>query len=264
VRPEVGLETLLRRHEEQLAARQQELANVRTQIAEMVAEHLDLDARRTSEPTRRLSGLDAIQAELEILAQEMTTECLAILPGGAQSPASIDHARSLDAAALARGINMMTLLQDSARHDPATHAHARWLTDLGAQVRTATVLPLRMLIFDRQVAVIPIDASNTKLGAVCTTESAIVGSMLAIFEQAWNSAIPFGAAPLADDPETGLTRLDRELLRLLSAGMTDEAAGSRLGISARSVRRQMAALMERLNASSRFEAGLRAAQRGWL
>lgn len=93
VRPEVGLETLLRRHEEQLAARKQELANARTQIAEMVAEYLDPDTPQPSGPTRRLLGLDAIQAELEILAQEMTTDCLSILPGGAQSQASIDHAR---------------------------------------------------------------------------------------------------------------------------------------------------------------------------
>lgn len=46
--------------------------------------------------------------------------------------------------------------------------------------------------------------------------------------------------------------------------MTDENAGKRLGISLRTVRRQMASLMERLNASSRFEAGLKAAQSGWL
>jgi hypothetical protein len=41
-------------------------------------------------------------------------------------------------------------------------------------------------------------------------------------------------------------------------------AGRYLGVSARTVRRQMAALMERLGAASRFEAGLKAAQHGWL
>jgi len=46
--------------------------------------------------------------------------------------------------------------------------------------------------------------------------------------------------------------------------MTDETAARRLGVSLRTVRRQMAALMERLCATSRFEAGLKAAQRGWL
>ncbi len=263
VRPEVGLETLLRRHEERLAVQQGELANARTQVAEMIAEHLGPADNRTSEATRRLVGLDAIQAELEILTREMTYECLSVQPGGAQSQDNLDHAQPLDADALTRGLVMMVLFQDSARHDPATRAHARWLTDLGGQVRTAPVLPPRMLIFDRQVAVIPIDASNTKLGAVSSREPGIVSSMLAVFEQAWNAAVPFGAQ-VASDTETGLTRLDQELLKLLSAGMTDDAAGHRLGISARTVRRQMAALMERLNATSRFEAGLKAAQRGWL
>lgn len=264
VRPEIGLETLLRRHEEQLLARQQELASARTQVAEMVAECLRPDAGQPSESTRRILGLDAIQGELEMLAHEVSAECLSSLPGGAQSQASIDHARPLDASALARGVSMQTLLQDSARHDVATHAHARWLTDRGAQVRTAPLLPLRMVIFDRQVAVIPIDPADTRLGALCTREPGMVSSLISVFEQAWDAAVPFGVVRDVADAETGLTRLDQELLKLLSVGLTDEAAGSRLGISARTVRRQMAALMERLNASSRFEAGLKAAQRGWL
>jgi DNA-binding CsgD family transcriptional regulator len=265
VRPEVGLETLLRRQEEELAARQRELAAARTKVAELVAEYSAPDALSDSpaDSTRHLIGIDAIQAELEVLAQEMRIECLSVLPGGAQSQASIDHARPLDRAGLARGVSILTLCQDSARHDPATYAYARWLTDLGGQVRTAPVLPPRLLIFDRQIAVLPIDPSNTKLGALCTREPGVVGSMLAVFERAWDTAVPLGAHMTSDD-ETGLTRLDQELLKLLSAGMTDEAAGNRLGISARTVRRQMAALMERLHATSRFEAGLKAAHRGWL
>ena len=54
------------------------------------------------------------------------------------------------------------------------------------------------------------------------------------------------------------------LLKLMASGLTDEAAGRRLGVSARTMRRQMADLMERLDTTSRFEAGLKAAQRGWI
>ena len=53
-------------------------------------------------------------------------------------------------------------------------------------------------------------------------------------------------------------------MKLLAAGLTDEAAAARLNISHRTARRLMAGLMERLGARSRFEAGLKAAQRGWL
>ncbi|MHA6761546.1 response regulator transcription factor [Streptacidiphilus sp. PAMC 29251] len=61
-----------------------------------------------------------------------------------------------------------------------------------------------------------------------------------------------------------MTDTERELLRLLGSGLTDDTAGLRLGLSTRTVRRHMASIMERLNAASRFEAGIKAAQRGWL
>ena len=74
--------------------------------------------------------------------------------------------------------------------------------------------------------------------------------------------------PLRPLPEpgadTGLTASEQELLRLLGKGLTDEAAAKRLGVSLRTVKRRMEDLMRRLEAGSRFEAGLKAGQRGWL
>lgn len=120
-----------------------------------------------------------------------------------------------------------------------------------------------MLIFDRRTAVIPIDPENTRLGALCTTETGIVQSMVSIFEIVWNTAVPLDSR-VREDTATCLTSLDRQILLMLGKGLTDEAVASRLGVSGRTVRRQVASLMERLNASSRFEAGLKASQRGWV
>ncbi|MGW6614033.1 LuxR C-terminal-related transcriptional regulator [Streptomyces erythrochromogenes] len=121
---------------------------------------------------------------------------------------------------------MKTLNQDTTRNDPHTTAHAHWLLSRGSEVRTAPVLPQRLVIFDRAHALVPIDPADTRKGALHVTE--------------------------------------RELLRLLAGGLTDDGAGQRLGISSRTVSRHMASIMERLGATSRFEAGLKAAQRGWL
>jgi DNA-binding CsgD family transcriptional regulator len=263
VSPQVALDAMVRRQEQALILRQQELAEHRAAIALAVAEFAELQPNKPDPLCQRLVGLDAIQARLEILAAELADECLSAMPGGAQSQASLDASRPLDLNALSRGISVLTLYQDSMRNDPATFAYAQWLTDLGGQVRAAPVLPPRLLVFDRSVAVLPIDPANTRLGALCTREPGIVASLAAVFEQAWHTAVPLGATT-GPDPVSGLTPLDRELLRLLGRGLTDEAVGNRLGISGRTVRRQMAALMERLGATSRFEAGLKAAQRGWL
>ncbi|MFE9426134.1 LuxR C-terminal-related transcriptional regulator [Kitasatospora sp. NPDC006697] len=263
VSPDIGLAALLRRQEAELARRQQELAASKARVAETVAQYADLQENGKDRESQRLVGLDAIQGRLEVLAQEVAGECLSVMAGGGHSEATLKAARPLDQSALDRGVQLYSLYQESARNDPATWAYARWMTEAGGQVRTAPVLPPRMLIFDRTVAVVPIDPKNTGLGALCTREPAVVAALAAVYDQAWSTAIPLGAQR-APDADTGLTQLDRELLALLGTGLTDEAAGNRLGVSARTVRRQMAALMERLNATSRFEAGLKAAQKGWL
>jgi DNA-binding NarL/FixJ family response regulator len=61
-----------------------------------------------------------------------------------------------------------------------------------------------------------------------------------------------------------LTDQESVVLRLLADGHTDDVIGRRLGLSARTVRRIVAVVMRRLDARSRFEAGVHAVQRGWL
>jgi DNA-binding CsgD family transcriptional regulator/sugar-specific transcriptional regulator TrmB len=264
VRPDVGLEELLRRQEAALAERKRQLEDAKSEVAQLVTGFASsAHDRSLADTTERLLGLDAIQSRLETLARDLRSECLSVMPGGAQSAASLNASRPLDQRALAAGIRILTLYQDSARNDPATHAYAQWLTDRGGEVRTAPILPTRMLIFDRRIAVIPIDPDNTKLGALCTAEMAIVKSMVSIFETAWNTAVPLGSSA-REESMTGLTPVDRQILIMLGTGLTDEAVATRLGVSGRTVRRQVASIMERLNASSRFEAGLKAAQRGWI
>jgi len=48
-------------------------------------------------------------------------------------------------------------------------------------------------------------------------ETAIVASLLTIFQQAWGMAVPW-AADITASPETGLTGVERQLLRLWPTG----------------------------------------------
>ncbi|SCD54243.1 regulatory protein, luxR family, partial [Streptomyces sp. di50b] len=66
------------------------------------------------------------------------------------------------------------------------------------------------------------------------------------------------------DESEGLTPQEHKLLQLLATGLTDEAVARTLGIGVRTERRMTAELMERLGASSRFEAGVQAARRQWI
>ena len=56
-------------------------------------------------------------------------------------------------------------------------------------------------------------------------------------------------------PAQAMTRDERALLAILATGTTDEAAASRLGLSSRTVRRRLRTAMDKLGATSRFQAG---------
>ncbi|MEV5575509.1 LuxR C-terminal-related transcriptional regulator [Spirillospora sp. NPDC052269] len=261
VHPELGLAALVRRQQSDLLRRQQEVLASQDALTELIAAHRATSRTASDAAMRQLIGLDAVQSRLEALAQQATTECLSIMPGGAQSADTLDGSRELDRHALQRGVAIRTLYQDSVRNDTATRSYARWLTDLGGQVRTHPLLPVRMVLVDRQTALIPLRPDDSSQGALNVTAPSIVAALVALFHHIWDTATPLNDPRPADTPLTGQ---EHQLLRLLARGLTDEAAANRLAVSLRTVRRMTAHLMAIMDAQSRFEAGVKATKLGWL
>jgi len=262
----VGLQTLLRRQENELAARRRDI-DAGQAAARLISDQAR-DGRGQASPTgprdvERLIGLDAVQARLEELGAGAKVEVLSLVPGKAIPAEALAAAKAGDSDLGERGVPVRVLYQDAVRNDPATVAYGLWMARRGTRIRTTPLLPQRLLIVDRQVAMVPLDPGDPSAGAVCTTNPGLVDQLVAFFEQIWADATPL-EEPRPVESDTGLTSVERKLLVLLAAGSTDEAAAKRLGVSGRTVRRIMADLMERLDASSRFEAGMRAKERGWL
>ncbi|MEX0173129.1 LuxR C-terminal-related transcriptional regulator [Streptomyces sp. LMG1-1-1.1] len=262
VSPDIGMEILMARQQAELAAQQQRVETSRAAAAQLIAEFADLRPQVPSPGVRQLVGLDQIRECLARLTREMTTEVMTFAPDGAHTPESIDAARPLNEELLRRGIRMRTIYLDSARNSPHTIEYVNWLSERGAQIRTAPVLPTRMIITDRSTAVIPVNSDDTAAGAVVLTGQGTLTALCALFDTTWASAQPLGQAGTRDSH--GLTGPEATTIRLLSEGFTDEAIAKRLGVSQRTARRVATDLMERLGARSRFEAGVRAVQHGWL
>lgn len=244
-----GMQLLVQRQEAELAAGRDAVAAGRAAVADRA-------------PAERLIGLDQVQAELEELLAGATTEVLSMVPGSAVQPAALKASESMDDD-VARRVPSRVLYHASVRKDPTTIAYGRWLAERGTEIRVSPAVTRRLLIVDGRTAVVPIEPDEPGVGALCVREPGLVDQLTALFELVWTDAVPLGM-PSAADGGPGLSPTDRHLLRLLANGLTDEAAAKRLGISARTVRRIMADLMDRLGAESRFEAGVEAARRGWL
>jgi DNA-binding CsgD family transcriptional regulator len=263
VSPDVGLTSLLSKEQQVLAARQQQIEASRTAVAALVADYADMRPRQPDPDVERLIGAEAVAERLEHLARHATTETLSLLPGGAQSATSLHASRPLDEGALQRGIRLRTVYLDSMRNDAATLAYAHWLTELGGEVRTNAVLPMRMFVVDREVAVVPMPMQAGGVAAILLRSPALIVGLCALFDGIWKGATPLHARRRARDTH-GLTSQERAILGLLGDGHTDEVIARRLAVSVRTCRRVIADLMERLDARSRFQAGVLAQAGGWL
>jgi DNA-binding NarL/FixJ family response regulator len=145
--------------------------------------------------------------------------------------------------------------------DEAQRAQLQRLDAAGAQVRISSApLPHETIILDRRVAILAGQASPLGREYTVTTSPVLVGGVYSLFTAAWDAAIDLGACLRGEVPE--LASEDREILRALGAGLTDEAAARRLGTSLRTYRRRVAELMAALEAGSRFQAGVRAGELG--
>ena len=165
-----------------------------------------------------------------------------------------------------RGVTIKLIFHDDIRDHDQCWTRAQRLSAMGAAVRTTSAWVPDLAISDRQTALVSGNPSLCNDQLLRTDEWKLVSILTAVFDQAWASATPLGsrhhASSSGASPE--LQETERQLLALLGTGATDETAARYLGISLRTARRRMEGLMRQLAATSRFQAGVEAAKRGWL
>jgi DNA-binding CsgD family transcriptional regulator len=139
---------------------------------------------------------------------------------------------------------------------------------VGEQARVRPELPTKFWIVDDKMALIPV---KTRQHAIATAfivrQCDLLDSLIALFEAEWDRAIPLRAflgedraRPDAGEPDETRTAV----LSCLAAGLTDEGIARSLGCSLRTAQRHIRRLMQDLNVTSRFQAGMQARQQGWV
>jgi DNA-binding CsgD family transcriptional regulator/sugar-specific transcriptional regulator TrmB len=262
VHPRVGLANLAERRRVQLNA---ELGLLREAeaSAEVVAEQYnELLTARSSGDVEVIKGRANASRRIDELALKTRHTFWAL------TPAHVDDVirpveSSPDAPLLERGIKMRAIYLQNMMESRGANEYAASIHRLGGEVRATPTLPMRLLIFDQEIAVMPMDPDNHSAGAVIHRSPAVVNIATALFDAYWARSSEL-FAPDDRDNESPLTPHEAEVLRLLAGGAKDEQVARLLGISLRTARRITANLSERLDAASRFELGVAAAKRGWV
>ncbi|OKK07781.1 hypothetical protein AMK26_01465 [Streptomyces sp. CB03234] len=132
---------------------------------------------------------------------------------------------------------------------------------LPGRARLTESIPFKMVVVDRTVAAIPLDLELLYNGLLLIRDPVVVHALVRAHHAWWEASEEVPSRP---DPPGALPTHLRPVLEALLAGLTDETAAARLGISGRTYSRRVGELLAALGTTSRFRAGAEAARRGWL
>ncbi|MFI8829364.1 LuxR C-terminal-related transcriptional regulator [Streptomyces sp. NPDC053431] len=266
--PAIVVERLVEQRLEAATEEIRKISSARRSIASLIRER-DTGLSPTQAPNlediEHIQGLQQVRDRLEDLAFFTHHEVLGLYPDGALQPAAIAAARPLDLRCLRRGTIVRTIVLRKALDDPATSAYLTEISSLGARIRTIDKPLDRMLIYDREIALVPLDPHDSSRGALLVRQPSLVTNMITLFEKTWTAAQDL-PRPDRDhpDPDTLLTETEHQVLAILSRTEKDESGAREMGISVRTFRRYTADLMLRLGAANRFQLALFAQKRDWI
>ncbi len=187
--------------------------------------------------------------------------CLVRPPFVVSSPRKVEQER---AAARARGVRYRNIVH------PDTLACRDWSEmirqglEAGEEVRLLAQVPFKMIISDRDMGLLPLQADQPDGPMLLLRGSAVMAALCDLFERLWAIALPIafnaeGEVAVAS-AATYPPQLE-PLVPLLASGANDKLIAERLGMSERTLMRRIDALYRALDARSRFQAGWLAAMR---
>ncbi|MEU6948954.1 DNA-binding response regulator [Streptomyces sp. NPDC046316] len=140
--------------------------------------------------------------------------------------------------------------------------HVAGAVRMPGSARLTDAIPFKMIVVDRTVAAVPLDLELLYNGVLLIRDPVVVQALVRAHHASWDAGEELTRA--TDGSRGELPPPLRPVLEALLAGLTDETAAARLGMSGRTYSRRVGELMHALGTTSRFRAGAEAARRGWL
>lgn len=246
--PETALETLVRG---QLAR----LEQVRSVAAELDSLFHSVARSGRSGIVEVLDGASELGRWFVRLEHQASAEMLVL----DRPPYALAASNPVEPVSLAGGVRWRAIYSPEALEAHGALAEIRKLGERGEQGRVLPGLRAKLAIADRRIALMPLTFDLDNMRAVLVRESVLLDCLVELFEIYWARAVPLDRIGDAAEQDT-----DIELLTLLVAGFKDDAIARQLGISTRTMRRRIRALLDALSADNRFQAGVQAARRGWV
>lgn len=249
----------------QMAVQFEELAAIPA-LGDMLAQDYQRAQWRSGPGSEFLADPEVVNARLDHVVGSAEREILAAQPGGPRTRELLERAVRRDTEAVGRGVTKRTLYRDCVRDDIVTAEGARIMSARGAEYRTQISPFERCIVVDRREAFISdhVDPTAPAHAAWHVTDRAMVAFVAVVFDQAWQRASPWHGqlrsaagrqSPVRAVGEVRTTEIQREILCDMVSGITQAATAGRLGISVRTLQRELDQVREMSGASSPAELG---------
>ena len=259
--PSLALGSLIVQREEEIRRAQLELGRLTEQYRGSVADRTGTDVVDV------VRGSRAVADRFAQMQRGASSEVVALVKTSVAVVTAEENTASEDVA-VARGVAYRVVLERSAFERPGFMDRVVESIEAGETVRVTDSLPLRLVIADRSLALLPLapTASDSGGGALLVHESGLLDALLHLFDLVWassNEVVPSASGVSVLDADR-IEDVDARILTLLLAGLTDQAIGGQLGMSLRTVQRRVSGLMDRASVVTRFQLGHEACRRGWV
>jgi sugar-specific transcriptional regulator TrmB/DNA-binding CsgD family transcriptional regulator len=245
-----------------LLRRQQELDNARQVVAALSEDYRAHARRRDAEHLVELVvGAKALRQRIREMQDSAREEILWFCRANPLAMAGPENAE--ESSALARGVRYRAIYERELLERPGELASILESGQAGEESRTLPVLPVRLAIADRSLAICPLVPDEARgVGeptAALIRSSELLDALVALFESYWARA-----TPLTGGDSAGLQESEVLLLSLFVSGMPDKSIATHLGVSKRTVQRRIDRLMDLAGVDTRTGLAFQAARRGWL
>lgn len=179
-------------------------------------------------PGQPVQGVAQVRAALTGLIRSARHELLSFDdPAGALGHGIPEPFLEFAGACVRAAAQQATAVRRIAPRHGLTHLPAPWLCPGGARVTDS--IPFKMVVADRTVAVVPLDLELHYNGVLLIRDPVVVQALVRVHRSWWDSGDDLNgrAAPGA------LPSHLQPVLQALLAGLTDETAATRLGMSGR-------------------------------
>ncbi|HEU0131041.1 MAG TPA: hypothetical protein VFQ85_08630 [Mycobacteriales bacterium] len=256
VPPDLALHLVVSREELKLRRRLDELSRLRGS-ATRLSRQLVGDARETrAEVVHVVEGAPLVRQKISDVALLARTQVRRLEPVPVLEE---DLDTQVD-------VTQRAIYERSALDDPVLLENVQRRQLRGEVSRLLPHPPARLVIADDELAFVALDHDGSdRVRGVLVHPSPLLNGLITLFDLLWERAIPFDSGTNgARDDAWRISDDDAALLRLLAAGLKDQAIARHLGIGLRTVVRRIGNLSRTLDAETRFQAGLQAARRGLL